>query len=68
MHNLLELIKKEQDIYNICFHELIRQVGPRHGLILRGGRLTLKVVLFGGGLVYLYGFYAGCFYMCSTCR
>ena len=27
MHNLLELVKKEQDIYNICFHELIRQVG-----------------------------------------
>ncbi|KAL3870210.1 hypothetical protein ACJMK2_038289, partial [Sinanodonta woodiana] len=25
MHNLLELIKKEQDIYNIIFHELIRQ-------------------------------------------
>ena len=26
MHNLLELVKKEQDIYNIIFHELIRQV------------------------------------------
>lgn len=26
LHNLLQLIKKEQDIYNICFHELIRQV------------------------------------------
>ena len=26
MHNLLELIQKEQTIYNICFHELIRQV------------------------------------------
>ena len=26
MHNLLELIKKEQNIYNIVFHELIRQV------------------------------------------
>ena len=26
MHNLLELIKKEQNIYNIIFHELIRQV------------------------------------------
>lgn len=26
MHNLLELVKKEQDIYNIVFHELIRQV------------------------------------------
>lgn len=25
MHNLLELIKKEQNIYNIVFHELIRQ-------------------------------------------
>ncbi|KAL8625878.1 hypothetical protein ACOMHN_012470 [Nucella lapillus] len=25
MHNLLELIKKEQNIYNIIFHELIRQ-------------------------------------------
>ncbi|XP_071115667.1 axonemal dynein light chain domain-containing protein 1-like [Haliotis cracherodii] len=26
MHNLLELIKKEQNVYNIIFHELIRQV------------------------------------------
>ncbi|XP_059177935.1 axonemal dynein light chain domain-containing protein 1-like isoform X2 [Physella acuta] len=25
MHNLLELIKKEQNIYNVVFHELIRQ-------------------------------------------
>lgn len=27
MHNLLELIKKEQNIYNTVFHEVIRQVG-----------------------------------------
>ncbi|XP_041063701.1 axonemal dynein light chain domain-containing protein 1 isoform X1 [Carcharodon carcharias] len=26
MHHLLDLVKKEQDIYNIVFHELIRQV------------------------------------------
>ena len=26
MHNLLEIIKQEQDIYNIVFHEAIRQV------------------------------------------
>ncbi|GAB1597314.1 axonemal dynein light chain domain-containing protein 1-like [Argonauta hians] len=26
MHNLLELVKKEQDIYNVIFHEIIRQV------------------------------------------
>ena len=26
MHNLLELVQKEQDIYNVVFHELIRQV------------------------------------------
>jgi len=26
MHQLLELIRKEQNIYNIVFHELIRQV------------------------------------------
>ena len=26
MHNLLELIQKEQAIYSICFHELIGQV------------------------------------------
>lgn len=26
MHNLLELLQKEQTIYNICFHEVIRQV------------------------------------------
>jgi len=26
MHNLLELVRLEQDIYNVCFHELIRQV------------------------------------------
>jgi hypothetical protein len=26
LHNLLEIIKKEQDIYNIVFHEVIRQV------------------------------------------
>ncbi|XP_033119171.1 axonemal dynein light chain domain-containing protein 1-like isoform X2 [Anneissia japonica] len=26
IHNLLELIKKEQSIYNVVFHELIRQV------------------------------------------
>ncbi|ELU17826.1 hypothetical protein CAPTEDRAFT_221957 [Capitella teleta] len=26
MHNLLEIIKKEQNIYNMVFHELIRQV------------------------------------------
>ncbi|XP_030062462.1 axonemal dynein light chain domain-containing protein 1 isoform X2 [Microcaecilia unicolor] len=26
MHSLLELLKKEQNIYNIVFHELIRQV------------------------------------------
>merc|ERR1711936_17756 len=25
MHNLLDLIKKEQNIYNVVFHELIRQ-------------------------------------------
>ncbi|CAD5117036.1 DgyrCDS5863 [Dimorphilus gyrociliatus] len=25
MHNLIEIMKKEQDIYNIIFHELIRQ-------------------------------------------
>ena len=29
MHNLLELIKKEQNIYNIVFHELIRQVSEK---------------------------------------
>ena len=26
MHNVLEVVRKEQDIYNIVFHELIRQV------------------------------------------
>ncbi|XP_065179825.1 uncharacterized protein LOC135810270 [Sycon ciliatum] len=26
VHNLLELTRKEQDIYNVCFHEVIRQV------------------------------------------
>jgi hypothetical protein len=26
MHKLISLVKKEQEIYNICFHELIRQV------------------------------------------
>ncbi len=26
IHNLLEIIKQEQDIYNIIFHEVIRQV------------------------------------------
>jgi len=26
MHNLLQLVQKEQDIYNVIFHELIRQV------------------------------------------
>jgi hypothetical protein len=26
LHNLLELIKEEQNIYNIIFHEIIRQV------------------------------------------
>ena len=26
LHNLLELIKEEQNIYNIVFHEIIRQV------------------------------------------
>ena len=26
IHNLLELVKQEQDIYNIVFHEIIRQV------------------------------------------
>lgn len=26
MHQLIELIKKEQNIYNIIFHEVIRQV------------------------------------------
>lgn len=26
LHNLLEIIKQEQDIYNIVFHEVIRQV------------------------------------------
>ena len=26
IHNLLELVKKEQNIYNICFNEIIRQV------------------------------------------
>ncbi|XP_067893553.1 axonemal dynein light chain domain-containing protein 1 isoform X3 [Heterodontus francisci] len=26
MHHLLDLVKKEQDIYNIVFHELIRQI------------------------------------------
>lgn len=29
LHNLLEIIKQEQDIYNIIFHEVIRQVMPR---------------------------------------
>uniref|UniRef100_UPI00398EAF57 axonemal dynein light chain domain-containing protein 1 n=1 Tax=Pristiophorus japonicus TaxID=55135 RepID=UPI00398EAF57 len=26
MHHLLDLVKKEQDIYNVVFHELIRQI------------------------------------------
>lgn len=26
MHQLIEVIKREQNIYNIIFHELIRQV------------------------------------------
>lgn len=26
MHSLIEIIKREQDIYNVIFHELIRQV------------------------------------------
>ncbi|CAI9718534.1 Hypothetical predicted protein [Octopus vulgaris] len=26
MHNLLELVRREQDIYNVVFHEIIRQV------------------------------------------
>ncbi|XP_032220070.1 axonemal dynein light chain domain-containing protein 1 [Nematostella vectensis] len=26
IHNLLELVKKEQNIYNVCFNEIIRQV------------------------------------------
>lgn len=26
LHNLLEIIKQEQNIYNIVFHEVIRQV------------------------------------------
>ncbi len=30
MHNLLDLIKKEQNIYNVVFHELIRQVRVLH--------------------------------------
>ena len=30
MHSLLELMKKEQNIYNIIFHELIRQVKSQY--------------------------------------
>ena len=26
VHNLLDLVKQEQLIYSICFHEVIRQV------------------------------------------
>ena len=26
IHNLLELVKKEQNIYNVAFNEIIRQV------------------------------------------
>lgn len=26
IHNLLELVKKEQNIYNVTFNEIIRQV------------------------------------------
>lgn len=35
MHNLLELVQKEQDIYNIVFHELIRQVLTLHDCFIR---------------------------------
>ena len=37
LHNVLELIKTEQKIYNIVFHEVIRQVGVLvhvHGISL----------------------------------
>eukprot|EP00116_Pleurobrachia_bachei_P005935 sb/3466197/ len=32
IHNLLELVKKEQHIYNVVFHELIRQVCQERNL------------------------------------
>ena len=36
MHNLLDLIKKEQNIYNVVFHELIRQVStPSYSEIMK---------------------------------
>ncbi|XP_065918337.1 axonemal dynein light chain domain-containing protein 1-like isoform X2 [Dysidea avara] len=38
MHNLLQLVQKEQDIYNIIFHELIRQVSVH--CVERGGLLS----------------------------
>ena len=47
MHNLLELIKKEQNIYNIIFHELIRQVSlPQY--YTDNDRDGHKISRFGG--------------------
>ena len=33
VHRLLELVRQEQNIYTICFHEIIRQVQALAGLI-----------------------------------
>ncbi|XP_069120299.1 axonemal dynein light chain domain-containing protein 1-like isoform X3 [Argopecten irradians] len=48
MHNLMELIKKEQDIYNVVFHELIRQTSVEcveRGELLADLRLKYKELL-----------------------
>ncbi|PVD21951.1 hypothetical protein C0Q70_17754 [Pomacea canaliculata] len=48
LHNLLELIKKEQNIYNIVFHELIRQVSVE---CVERGQLLAELRLKYSGLL-----------------
>ena len=49
LHHLLELVKEEQNIFNIVFHEIIRQVSHTRSTVMFVRALPLCTV---GGLVF----------------
>ena len=42
IHNLLELVKKEQNIYNVAFNEIIRQVSYFKSIHLYAHLILIK--------------------------
>ena len=65
MHNLLELVKKEQDIYNIVFHELIRQVAIKlHECCIRY-TVYLSYTMYIPCVYHVYTMYIMYIYVCT---